>query len=48
MRVNFHGTKDRTGVKHVSAKSDGTVVLRYSDHKEYVDADKHLGFTVSP
>jgi len=48
MRVNFRGAGDRTNVKHVSAKTDGTVVLRYSDHKEYVNADDHAGYSVSP
>lgn len=53
MRVQFHAGRhdngaERTGVQNVAAKSSGDVVLRYSDRKEHIDAEDHVGYSVYP
>jgi hypothetical protein len=48
MEVQFRGTDDRSGVYHVSAKTDGTLVLRYGNSKEYVGPDEYSGFEIVP
>lgn len=47
MRVQFSGAEDREDVKHVSLKSNGDVVLRFSDHKETVGDEEYSRFEVS-
>lgn len=42
MFVQLTGTGDREGVNHVGLKSDGTLVLRYSDRKEFLDPDDYV------
>ena len=35
------------GVHHVNARASGSIVLRFSDHKKTIAADRHVGFEVS-
>lgn len=46
MKVQIHGGDVREGVQHINARSDGSVVLRYSGRKETLEPD--AGFDVSP
>lgn len=47
MRVSFPGSEpDRSGVLHVSAKSDGTLVLRTSTGKDRVQPGDYLTYSV--
>ena len=48
LRVSFPGSaSDRDDVLHISAKSDGTLVLRTPTGKEYVQPDDYLSYTVT-
>lgn len=45
---NSRGGYVTEDVQHINLRSDGSLVLRYSGHKETVQDDEYSGFEVSP
>lgn len=45
---NTHGGCVAEDVQHINLRSDGSLVLRYSDYKNTLQPHEYSGFEVSP